>query len=114
MSLGKDVIERVPEDRPWFKIYEKLGIRKHIDIPEASLPELLDRAAERWPDRPSLIFYGKRMTFKELAVLTKKFATALADLGVKKGDVVALYLPNCPQFVIAYYGAMRLGADLAT
>jgi long-chain acyl-CoA synthetase len=110
VSLGKDVMERVPEDRPWFKIYEKLGIRKHIDIPEASLPELVDRAAERWPDRPSLIFYGKRITFKELAVLTKKFATALADLGVKKGDVVALYLPNCPQFVIAYYGAMRLGA----
>ena len=91
-------------------MYEKLGIRKHIDIPEVSLPELTDRAAEKWPDRAALIFYGKRITFKELAVLTKKFATALADLGVKKGDVVALYLPNCPQFAIAYYGAMRLGA----
>jgi len=111
MPLGKDVvIERVPEDRPWFKVYEKLGIRKHIDIPEISLPELVDRAAEKWPDRPALIFYGKRITFRELTDLAKRFATALADMGVKKGDVVALYLPNCPQFVIAYYGAMRLGA----
>jgi long-chain acyl-CoA synthetase len=110
MSLEKGIAEKTPEDRPWFKIYEELGIRKHIDIPEVSLPELVDRAAEKWPDRPLLIFYGKRITFKELVVLTKRFATALADLGVKKGDVVALYLPNCPQFVIAYYGAMRLGA----
>jgi len=110
MSLGKDVAEKVPEDRPWFKIYEQLGIRKHIDIPEVSLPELTDKAAEKWPNRPALVFFGKKITFKELAVLTKKFATALAGLGVKKRDVVALYLPNCPQFVIAYYGALRLGA----
>lgn len=97
-------------DRPWFKIYEKFGITKHIEIPEVSLPDVVDKAAERWPDRLALIYYGKKITFKELAVLTKKFATPLAELGVKKGDVVTLYLPNCPQFVIAYYGAMRLGA----
>jgi long-chain acyl-CoA synthetase len=110
MSSEKNVVEKVPEDRPWFKIYEKFGMSKHIDIPETSLHGLVDRAAERWPNKPALIFYGKKITFKELAVLTKKFATALAELRVKKGNVVALYLPNCPQFVIAYYGAMRLGA----
>ncbi|MEM2534359.1 MAG: AMP-binding protein, partial [Candidatus Nezhaarchaeales archaeon] len=110
MSSGERIVEKVHEERPWYKVYEKFGIRKHIDYPEVSLPELAEKAAQKWPNRASLIFYGRKMSFKEVNVLLSKFATALADLGVKKGDVVALFLPNCPQFVIAYYGAMKIGA----
>ncbi|MEM0217130.1 MAG: long-chain fatty acid--CoA ligase [Candidatus Nezhaarchaeales archaeon] len=110
MSSGERIVEKVPVERPWYKIYEKLGIRKHIDYPEISLPELVERASQKWPNRASLIFFGRELTFKELRILLNKFATALADLGVKKGDVVALFLPNCPQFVIVYYGAMKIGA----
>lgn len=112
MSFGGGVIEKVPGERPWDRVYEKFGIRKHIDYPEVPLPELAERAAQKWPNRASLIFYGRKISFKELSLLCKRFATALADLGVKKGDVVALFLPNCPQFVVAYYGALKLGATV--
>ncbi|MEM4652982.1 MAG: long-chain fatty acid--CoA ligase [Candidatus Nezhaarchaeales archaeon] len=112
MSSGERILEKAPEERPWYKIYEKFGIRRHIDYPEISLPELVEKAAQKWPNRASFIFFGRKMSFKEVSVLFNKFATALADLGVKKGDVVALYLPNCPQFVIAYYGALKIGATI--
>jgi long-chain acyl-CoA synthetase len=56
------------------------------------------------------VFEGYKITFKELDHLVDKFATALTALGVKKGEVVALFLPNTPQFVISYYGTMRIGA----
>ncbi|MDH5816042.1 MAG: long-chain fatty acid--CoA ligase [Candidatus Nezhaarchaeota archaeon] len=112
MSPGERILEKAPEERPWYKVYEKFGIRRHIDYPEISLPELVEKAAQKWPNRASFIFFGRKMSFKEVSVLFNKFATALADLGVKKGDVVALYLPNCPQFVIAYYGALKIGATI--
>jgi long-chain acyl-CoA synthetase len=57
-----------------------------------------------------MVFAGMELTFRELQALSYRFASALADMGVRKGDRVAINLPNCPQFAIAYYGALRLGA----
>jgi long-chain acyl-CoA synthetase len=61
-------------------------------------------------DKTAVIFYGRKMKHKEIQELSLRFATALHELGVKKGDRVAILLPNCPQFIIAYLGILRLGA----
>jgi len=74
------------------------------------LHELLRESAKKHPDHTAIIFMGKKITYKELNILSDKFATALHTLGVKKGDRVAIYLPNIPQYIISYYGASKLGA----
>jgi long-chain acyl-CoA synthetase len=68
--------------------------------------------AEKYGKKTVLIFYGKEISYAKLKELVDRFATALADLGVKKGDTVALYLLNCPQYVIAYFAALRIGAKV--
>jgi len=72
--------------------------------------QLLEESAQRFPDRPAIIYYGRQISYRQLNGLSKTFAAALHDLGVKKGDRVSINLPNIPQFVIAFYGALRLGA----
>jgi len=97
------------EEKPWYKFYPP-GVRRHIDYPEVPLYEFLRISAQKYPDKTALIYFDGKMTYKELDVLTDRFAAALADLGVKKGDRVALFLPNTPLFVISYYGALKAGA----
>jgi long-chain acyl-CoA synthetase len=96
-------------EKPWFKFWPK-GVPKHIEYPEVPLFEFLRKTAEKHPDNTALVYFDKEMSYKELDVATDKFATALNDLGVKKGDKVAIFLPNTPQFVISYYGAIKIGA----
>jgi long-chain acyl-CoA synthetase len=95
--------------KPWLNHYPK-GVPAEIQIPGLSVPELLDAAMEKYTSRDALVFYGKKITYGELGKLVGQFATALADLGVAKGDTVALHLLNCPQYVIAYFAALKLGA----
>lgn len=95
--------------KPWLRYYPQ-GVSSEIEIPPQSVPELFDRASEEYSSRDALIFYGKKITYGELRKLVDRFATALADLGVAKGQTVALHLLNCPQYVIAYFGALKLGA----
>jgi len=97
------------EKRPWLKWYAE-GVPKDIEIPEKSIPEMIDEAVKKWGNETGTVFYGRKMKHKEIHELSLKFATALHDLGVKKGDRVALLLPNCPQFMIAYFGILRIGA----
>ena len=103
------------DDAPWFRHYED-GVPRSIEYPEISLPEALDRTAERHPEKVALRFFldarlpAPVLTYRELRDATLRFATALFQLGVRKGDRVALMLPNCPQLVIAFYGALRIGA----
>jgi long-chain acyl-CoA synthetase len=102
-------------DAPWVKFYEK-GVPKSITYPDGTLPDLLDAAVAEFPDKIALTFYvdpklpPSRMTYREMQDATLRFATALYQLGVRKGDRVAIMLPNCPQFPIAFYGLLRLGA----
>lgn len=70
----------------------------------------LDRSVERYPQRPALRYFGKSITYRQLSEEVNRFATALNHLGVKKGDRVAIHLPNCPQAVIAYYAILKRGA----
>lgn len=83
-----------------------------VDIPEISVPELIDQLADKYANKAALIFYGKRITYRRLRELIDRFATGLADHGVKKSDTVALYLVNCPQYVVAYFAALKLGAKV--
>lgn len=95
--------------RPWVKFYEP-GVKEHLTYPDLTLDKILSETARRFPDHTALLFYGTKITYAKLDLLVNRFANALAGLGVKKGDCVALMLPNIPQMVIAYYGALRLGA----
>ena len=96
-------------ERPWYKFYPE-GVRKHLEYPEVPLFEFLRETTKKYPSNVAIVYFDKEITYKELDVLSGKFAAALADLGVKKGDRVALFMPNMPQFVISYYGALKAGA----
>ena len=74
------------------------------------LTRLLDNAASALPHGVALVFLGNRLTYTELRDQVDRFASALRELGVRKGDRVALVLPNCPQAVIALFAALRIGA----
>jgi len=69
-----------------------------------------ERACESYPDRPAVIYLGQELSYRTLRELILRFATALFDLGVRDNDKVMLYIPNCPQFLIAYFGAQQIGA----
>jgi long-chain acyl-CoA synthetase len=96
-------------EKPWYKFWPE-GVPKHIDYPEIPLSDILKNTAESNPNHVAIVYFDKEMNYRELNLACDKFATALADLGVKKGDKVALFLPNIPQFVISYYGAIKIGA----
>ncbi len=96
-------------EKPWFNFWPE-DVPKRIDYPEIPLHHLLKNTAKKHPDKTAVVYFDKPMTYRELDVASDKFATALADLGVRKGDKVAIYLPNVPQFVISYYGIVTIGA----
>ena len=95
--------------RYWYKYWPE-EVPKHIDYKIRSLGDLLRNTVQEFPDSQVIYFEGLRITYKELDILVDQFATALSKMGVKKGDVIAIDLPNVPQFVIAFYAIQRLGA----
>ena len=97
--------------RPWLKFYPE-EVPASIDPPKLAVPELLDRTAAKFKKKAALIFYGKKISYKELVELIDRCAAGLAELGVRKGDTVGIYLLNSPQFVISYFGALKAGAKV--
>ena len=97
--------------KPWLKYYPQ-GVPAEVEVPEASVNDLFEQAVAKYGSRAALIFYGKKISYLELKDSVDRLATALADLGVKKGDTVALYLLNSPQYVISYFALLRLGAKV--
>src|SRR5215207_7437224 len=95
-------------DKPWLAHYDK-GVPHTVEIPNAPLFHFLDESARKYPDRACTIFKGAVITFKEMNELTDRMAAALVDMGVKRGDSVGIFMPNTPQFVIAYYGILKAG-----
>ena len=89
------------------------GIPATIEVPDSHLSELLETAARFYPDRVAIDFLGWTTTYRELLAASERAAQLLADAGVRAGDRVALIMPNCPQHVVAVYGALRLGAIVA-
>ena len=97
------------KEKPWYKHWP-VGLAKTLDYPDIAVDTFLRTAARRFPARAGLIYEGTAYTYRELWENAQRFATALTDLGVAKGDVVAMHMPNCPQFAIAYYGLLSIGA----
>jgi len=83
---------------------------KTLNYPEQPVFSFLDQTAARVPNRVAIIFGGMELTYSELKDLSDRFANALISMGLQKGEKVAIHLPNCPQFAIAYYGAIKAGA----
>lgn len=98
------------EDRPWLKNYNP-GVASDLDIPSnVSMIDLFDQATEKWKNRTALIFYGNKISYKELREKVDRFAAALGALGIKKGDRIGLLLLNSPEFVISFFAAAKVGA----
>jgi len=97
------------EAKPWLKFYDP-GVPETIKYPQIPLQQLLHVAAASMPHKASTNFFGSELTFRQIRGSMLRMANALIGLGVKKGDRVALALPNCPQYVIAYYGVLSAGA----
>lgn len=101
-------------DKPWLQMY-KLGafkLKKTLHYPAKPLFSILDDAAEQFPNRDVYHYLGRRMKFRELKTQVEKLASAFVHLGIKKGDTVIVYLPNCPQFIISDFAVLKTGAVL--
>jgi long-chain acyl-CoA synthetase len=109
VSVAKAPAASASAARPWVAHYPP-GVPATYEFPKTPLTRLLDDAAASYPSHVALAFMGAKTTYKELKELVDRFAGALQGLGVGKGDRVAIVLPNCPQNVIAFFAAMRLGA----
>jgi long-chain acyl-CoA synthetase len=101
--------EPSPIEKPWFKFWPE-DVPRHIEYPSVPLSEILRKTAEKNPNQTAIIYFDRGITYRELDQASDRFAAALAALEVKKGDKVAIFLPNIPQFIISYYGTLRLGA----
>ncbi|HEX9579499.1 MAG TPA: long-chain fatty acid--CoA ligase [Gemmatimonadales bacterium] len=94
---------------PWHKFYDP-GVPPDITVQDVTLPQWLERSAQSHPDRRALVFQNRQVTYRELIDQVDRLATALAALGVGKGDRVAIQFPNLPHMVISYYAVQTLGA----
>ena len=99
--------------KPWLKYYEP-GLRPSLKpYPECTILDVIDETIRERPDHTAIIFKGTRISYADLDRLTNTFAAALVDLGVKKGERVALLLPNSPQAIIAQLAVWKAGAIIA-
>lgn len=100
-------------EKPWLKSY-KLGPYK-LDrtlrpYPQVPVHTALDQTAEKFPNQTAILFSERSIKYRQLKTLSDKFAAALAGLGIKKGDRVCVFLPNCPEFIISDWGISKAGA----
>jgi long-chain acyl-CoA synthetase len=102
--------------KPWLRFYDE-GVLPTIDYPAVPLDRLLANSAAKHPKQPALIFgarvgrciLDRSLSYRQLDEAVNRFAASFQSLGVNKGDRVAILMPNCPQFVIAFLGTMRAG-----
>jgi long-chain acyl-CoA synthetase len=109
VSVDERSVKKRTMKPAWLDQYPA-SVPPNLDYPDKLLPALLSDAARQWPRRAAIRFYGKTIRYQVLDQLASRFASGLSALGVQKGAVLAIMLPNLPQTVIAYYGALRAGA----
>ena len=97
-----------PENRPWYKHYPP-QVKKNLDYPDVPLHEILRESALKYGNRTAIVFLDTRMSYSDLWDRVKRMARSLSDLGLKKGDVCALILPNSYQYVAAFYACQLIG-----
>ncbi|MDR1776777.1 MAG: long-chain fatty acid--CoA ligase [Desulfovibrio sp.] len=95
--------------RPWFAWYGE-HVPRNLNVEARPITEMLDAAAQNWPRRAAVIFQNTRLTYRSLLERAETFAGALKRVGVARGDRVVIMLPNLPQSVIAFWGAVKAGA----
>src|SRR5665648_477678 len=96
-------------DPAWFSSWPP-RVPKHIEYPKVPLQEILKKTAETYPEKIAILYGERGISYAQLETFSNQFANALVKLGVNKGDMVAVFLPNIPQFIIAYFGALKAGA----
>ncbi len=94
--------------KPWLEHYDE-GVPHEIDFPEMNVYEFLDNSAKEFGGRTAIWFMKNKISYKKFKDIAERLATVLVNLGVKKGDVVALMLPNMPQFMFSFYGIQKAG-----
>src|ERR1700681_3179748 len=109
VSVGRQPMTPPSERQPWQRNYD-YWVPHHMTYPRRPLSEILDAAAIDVPDSPATAFLGATLTFQEITDRSDRFATALAGVGITKGDRVGIMLPNCPQYIIAAFAVLRHGA----
>jgi len=96
-------------EKIWLDHYEP-EVPHSIDYPSLSIYQLFQESVQTYNTKPAVYFMGRELSYSELASQVESFACALNELGIKKGSRIAVHLPNCTQFVIAYFAALSLGA----
>src|SRR5271157_6306161 len=96
-------------DRPWFRVYPP-KVPRHVSVPDQLLTEFIEESVRHWPDRTAIAYYGAKWSYQRFWQESERLAASLAREGVGPGDRVALYLPNCPAYPIAFFATLRLGA----
>ncbi len=96
------------KNAPWFNSWPA-QVPKHLELPQVPLQEILHKSANEFPQKTAISYGGRETSYAQLEMLSNQFANSLVKLGVKKGDRVAIFLPNTPQFVIAYFGSLKAG-----
>jgi long-chain acyl-CoA synthetase len=104
-------------DKPWLRFYDQ-GVPSSLEYPDVPLDQLLADSAAGHPDSTAIIFGARvgshimdtKLSYGQLDGAVDRFASSLQELGVRRGDRVAIIMPNCPQFVISFYGTLRAGA----
>ncbi|HQG32351.1 MAG TPA: long-chain fatty acid--CoA ligase [Deltaproteobacteria bacterium] len=95
-------------ERPWLSSYPE-GVQAKVNFEELCIPDFLERSARDFPDNTAVNFLGCKLTFRQLKDTVDRFAECLLDLGIRKGDSVAIILPNTIQCVAAYYAILKVG-----
>ena len=98
-------------DRPWLQHVPK-GMPQEVDIPEISLVQLFEESVRKYANHTAMTFFDQSYTYRQLGEMVENVASHLQSIGVKKGDRVAIMLPNCPQYPISYYAALTCGATI--
>jgi long-chain acyl-CoA synthetase len=101
--------QQIQDPKRWLNFWPK-EVPKNITYPQIPLSDLLSTSAKKHPQDIALIYFDAKITYQELESLTNKFANALIKLGTKKGDRVALFLPNIPAYIISFYATLKTGA----
>jgi long-chain acyl-CoA synthetase len=97
--------------RPWLDHYD-YWVRPHLNYPRRPLYEILRLTAVEVPESNATAFLGAHLTYSQIKEQSDRLATALSRLRINQGDRVGIMLPNCPQYVISTFAALRLGATV--
>lgn len=100
----------VDENKRWFKKWWPEGVPYNTIFEEKTINEILDEQVKKFAEKNFIWFLDTWITYKQFQDYVKSLARSLDNLGIKRGDVVAMHLPNCVQYIIAYYAITRIGA----